>query len=83
MFTIAYEHDAILINTLDETDSFDDVEMVLADDMTVSIRQRYEGTGYFELLYLSYQQILDILAAMHSTERAYYIKLEGTQGVSK
>jgi len=43
MFTVEYEHDAILINTLDETDSFEDVEMVLADDMTVYIRQWNEG----------------------------------------
>lgn len=83
MFTVEYEHDAILINTLDETDSFEDVEMVLADDMTVYIRQWNEGTGDFELLYLSYQQLLDILAAMQSTEGAYYIKLEGTKGDSK
>jgi hypothetical protein len=56
---------------------------VLADDMTVYIRQWNEGTGDFELLYLSYQQLLDILAAMQSTEGAYYIKLEGTKGESK
>jgi len=83
MFTVEYEHDAIVINTLDETDSFEDVEVVLADDMSVYIRQWNEGTGEFELLYLSYQQLLDILAALQSTEGAYYIQLEKPQGEYK
>ena len=71
MYTVEYEHDAIILTTLDETDSFEDVEVIMGDDMTVYMRQWSDANDQYEMLYLSYQQLLDLFAAMSSTEGMY------------
>ena len=38
MYTVEFQRDASIITTLDDSDKFEDVEMVLADDGTVYLR---------------------------------------------
>lgn len=71
MFTVEFEHDSIILTTLDETDSFEDVEVIMGDDMTVYMRQWNDGTEQHEMIYMSYQQLLDLFAAMSRTEGMY------------
>jgi hypothetical protein len=76
MYTVEYEHDAIILTTLDETDSFEDVEVIMGDDMTVYMRQWSDATNQYEMLYMSYQQLVDLFSAMSSTEGMYVARIE-------
>jgi hypothetical protein len=75
MFTVEFERDASIITTLDDSDKFEDVEMVLADDGTVYLRQFDDNLDEFQMLYMSYQQFLDLIAAHQSPEGAYRLEL--------
>lgn len=75
MFTIEMDTDdghGITITTLDETDDFDDVEVILYEDQ-VFIRQVNEYDGV-SLIVMSPQQFQDIVSAMDLPEGAYYQK---------
>jgi hypothetical protein len=74
MFTVEFESDAAIITTLDEHDAFDDVQVVIADDDTVYMRQFSEELEEHQLLYMSYQQFLDIVAALSKTKGMYYVE---------
>lgn len=76
MFTVEFEHDASIITTLDQQDKFNDVEVILSDDGDVYMRQYEENLEEYQVLYMSYQQFLDIYAALKQTEGAYFIELE-------
>lgn len=74
MFTVEFEEDAAIITTLDENDAFDDVQVVIGDDETVYMRQFSEELEEHQLLYMSYQQFLDIVAALNKTKGMYYVE---------
>jgi len=74
MFTVEFESDAAVITTLDESDAFDDVQVVIGDDDTVYMRQYSEELEEHQLLYMSYQQFLDIVAALNKTKGMYYVE---------
>lgn len=75
MFTVEFERDASIVTTLDDKDGYNDVEMILADDGSVYIRQFDEDLGEYQMLYMSYQQWLDLMAAYQSPEGAYRLDL--------
>jgi len=72
MFTVEFEKDATVITTLDQKDKYQDVEVILADDGSVYLRQYEEALNEYQVIYMSYQQLLDIFASMQQTEGAYY-----------
>lgn len=74
MFTVEYEHDATIVKSLDETAQYEDVEMVL-DEEVVYIRQWDEDLGKYEMLILSYQQLLDLAASLKTTEGLHQIEI--------
>ena len=71
IFTNEIDYDCTIITTLDETASYEDVEVVL-DDTTVFIAQFIEDTDRRQVLELSYQQLIDIMMALDLPEGAYY-----------
>lgn len=71
MFTTEIEYDCTIITTLDETDSYEDVQVCL-DETTVFITQYVEDTGSSQVLELSYQQLIDIMMALDLPEGAFY-----------
>ena len=73
MFTIEFEKDAAIIVTLDEEDKFEDVELVLAEEGVVYLRQFDDKLQEHQMIYMSYQQLLDLFAAMQQPEWSYYI----------
>jgi hypothetical protein len=73
MFTIEFEKDAAVIVTLDEEDRFEDVELVLAEEGVVYVRQFDDKMQEHQVIYMSYQQLLDLFAAMQQPEGSYYI----------
>jgi len=72
MFTVEFEKDSTIITTLDQKDKYQDVEVILADDGSVYLRQYEESLNEYQVIYMSYQQLLDIFASMQQTEGAYY-----------
>lgn len=73
MFTVEFEPDAAVVVSLDETDSYHEIEMILGDDGTVMLRQFVDEMEEYQLIYISYQQLLDLVAALNQTEGAYYL----------
>jgi len=80
MFTVEFEQDASVITTIDETGSFNDVEMDICDDAKVFIRQFTDEMNEYQVIEMSYQQLLDLFCSMKQTEGAYYAE---TQNKSK
>lgn len=76
MFTVEFESDATVITTLDQSDKFEDVEVILGDEGDVYLRQYVEEMGEYQVIYMSYQQLLDIFTSMNRTEGAYLVEWE-------
>lgn len=75
MYTVEFSHDVITIITLDQDDDFNDVEVTLTDDGAVFISQYDEQWDSTDTVLLSYQQLLDITAAMDSTEGMFRLRI--------
>lgn len=75
MFTVEFEPDASVITSLDETGEMEDVEVIISDDDVVFMRQWQEELGKYEMLVLSYQQLLDITASLQTTEGLHKIEI--------
>ncbi len=71
MYTVEMEQDCTVITTLDEGGAYDDV-IVCIDETSVFISQVIPDTDRNQVLELSYQQLLDIVYSMNSSEGAYY-----------
>lgn len=77
MFTVEFESDASVVCSLDETGLMDDVEMIIGDEGTVFIRQWDDELEKYEMLVMTYQQLLDIVVALHQTEGMYIARPKG------
>lgn len=75
MYTVEFEHDASIITSIDETDKYEDVEMILGDDGTVFIRQFEDHMDEYQLVTISYQQLLDLITSLQQTEGMFKIHL--------
>tara|TARA_R110000764_G_scaffold91981_1_gene175187 strand:- start:324 stop:566 length:243 start_codon:yes stop_codon:yes gene_type:complete len=75
VYTVEFSHDIITIITLDQDDDFNDVEVTLTEDGAVFISQYDEQWDSTDTVLLSYQQLLDITAAMNSTEGMFRLKI--------
>ena len=73
MFTVEFESDASVITTLDQQDRFNDVEVIIGGDGDIYMRQFDDRLEEYQVLYMSYQQLMDIMAAINCSEGAYYV----------
>ena len=76
MFTVEYEDTHTKAVILDEQGLNDDVELYLADDGQVYIRQYCEELDEQQLIILSYHQFIDIMVAADSDEGVYKTKVK-------
>jgi hypothetical protein len=76
MYTVEFESDASVITTLDQHDQHEDVEVILSDDGVVFMRQYEPEMESYQMLIMSSQQFLDIMAAYKSKEGAYYLEVK-------
>jgi hypothetical protein len=74
MYTVEFEPDASIITSLDETSTCEDIQMILGDDGTVFLRQYEESLDKNQLIMITYQQLLDLMAALKSPEGAFYAR---------
>jgi len=75
MFTVEFESDSSIITSLDEQGEFDDVEMIIADDNVVFMRQWDDELQKYEMLIMRWQQLLDIAASLQSTQGLHKIEV--------
>lgn len=68
MFTVEFESDSSVIRSLDETGEMDDIEMILDDDGLVFIRQWDDSLEKYEMIVMTYQQLLDLIVSLKQTE---------------
>ena len=73
MFTVEYLFDTTEVVTIDERAGYDDVEVTIMEDDVFS-KQYNLDTDTFDIIYMSYQQLLDIVASVSRPEGAYRIK---------
>lgn len=74
MYTVEFDLAGTTITTLDEHDAYDDVEVIICEDNTVFIRQHIQDVEEVNVIYMSYGQLLDVVAAMNSSEGAYRLE---------
>ena len=74
MFTVEFEPDASIITTIDETDAYFEVQMIISDNGSVLVRQYLDDDEDPQDVYMSYQQLMDLMASIHQTEGAYYAR---------
>ena len=53
MFTVEFEPDAAIIQSLDETGNMNDVEMIIAEEGVVYIRQWDDSLEKYEMLVMT------------------------------
>lgn len=82
MYTVEFEPDSAIITSLDERAEYSDVRVVIGDDDTVYITQDDEILGD-SVIAISYQQLLDLFAALRSPEGAFYTRLINGGGYGK
>jgi len=75
MFTVEHESDATVIVSLDEKDKFEDVEVIVGAG-SVYIRQFDKDMDQYEMIYCSFQQLVDIMAALDSSEGLYFTRVK-------
>ena len=74
MYTVEFDYDATLVTSMDESDKFEDVELVLGADGVVYIRQFEDALNEHQLIVLSYQQLLDIVTSLQQTEGMFQLQ---------
>lgn len=73
VYTVEFDTDASVITTIDQSQNHEDVEMIFADNGTVYMRQYEEVLGDYQVLYMSHQQWLDLVAGYRSPEGSFYL----------
>lgn len=77
MFTVEFDSDASVVTTLDHGGVFEDVEMVIADNGIVYMRQFDEHMDDYQMLFMSLQQFTDILTSYRTPEGMYKVVPKG------
>ena len=76
MYTVEFESDAAVITTLDQHNMYEDVEVILGDGGDVYIRQYEPDMDSYQLILMSAQQWIDLMAAYKSSEGSYYVEMK-------
>jgi len=79
MFTVEFDHDITVVTSIDEQDAYEDLEVVLATEGAVYLRQYDESYRSYQLIVISYQQLLDVATSLNQTEGMF--KLELMKGI--
>ena len=74
MFTVEFEPDASVVVSLDEEDEYEDITMVIADDGTVFFSQYEEELDEYQLICISYQQLIDLFVSLKSTRGMFKVE---------
>jgi len=75
MFTVEFEADSSVVTVLGESGQMEDIEVIISDDDVVFMRQWQEDLGKYEMLVMTYRQLLDITASLQTTEGLHKIEI--------
>lgn len=75
MYTVEFYHDTITVISMDDHDQFNDIEMTLADNGLVLLAQYDDDAGSSDMIMISHQQLMDIVASMNSTEGLFRLEI--------
>lgn len=73
MFTVEMDHDETTVTVLDNHGNWDDVELILYDDV-VYIRQYDSELNVMQMVAMSPEMFHEILISMNHSEGAYVTK---------
>lgn len=73
MFTVEMEHDKSIVIAMDESDAYEDLEVQFCDDGTVFLIQHYPDMEETSIIYVSYQQLMDVVTALDMPVGMYRI----------
>ena len=76
MYTVEMDFDSALITVLDEHARHEDVKVIIADDGVVFIVQYDEKLDKNHVITISFQQYMDMLAAIQSPEGMFKIEVK-------
>lgn len=76
MYTVEMDFDSALITVLDEHARHEDVKVIIADDGVVFIVQYDEKLDKNHVITISFQQYIDMLAAIQSPEGMFKIEVK-------
>jgi hypothetical protein len=75
MYTVEFLDEDAVITTLSEDDDQEDVQVIIGDNSTVFVRQWQEYKNEFDVVVMTFQQLLDIVAAVNSPEGLFKLEL--------
>lgn len=70
MFTVEMDHDETTITILDNEGNWDDVELIMYDDV-IYFRQYDEQEGFMQMIAMSPQMFHEMLESMNRPEGSY------------
>ena len=73
MYTVEFEDKDAVITVLCEEDSQEDVQIIIGDDGTTFIRQFQDYKDEYDVICMTYNQLLDIVAAVNSPEGMFQL----------
>ncbi len=75
MYTVEFNHSTTTIISMDDNAEFNDIEMTLADNGSVFLAQYDDEAGSSDMIMISHQQLMDIVASMDSTEGLFRLEI--------
>ena len=75
MYTVEFNHSTTTIISMDDNAEFNDIEMTLADNGSVFLTQYDDEAGSSDMIMISHQQLMDIVASMDSTEGLFRLEI--------
>ena len=74
MFTVEYTDASSIITAMDEQDLHEDLKVDIHEDGTVFLSQYYPDTGENAMLYISYEQLRDVLYSLDASVGVYQVE---------
>tara|TARA_R110001606_G_scaffold51238_2_gene127759 strand:+ start:416 stop:661 length:246 start_codon:yes stop_codon:yes gene_type:complete len=75
MYTVEFEHDITIVTSIDEEAEHEDLEVVLDGEGIVYMRQYDDSLRSYQLVVISYQQLLDVITSLNQTEGMFMLEL--------
>ena len=75
MYTVEFNHSTTTIISMDDNAEFNDIEMTLTDTGSVFLAQYDDEAGSTDMIMISHQQLMDVVASMDSTEGLFRLEI--------
>jgi hypothetical protein len=75
MYTVEFNYDTTTIISMDDHDQFSDIEVTLSDNGLVLLAQYDDDAGSSDMIMISQQQLMDVVASMNSPEGLFKIEI--------